>query len=61
MSEAETTSDAEMPLLVSTQRTRQDGGVSERHVWKLIDRGLLTRRKVGESTKITSESVNEAR
>lgn len=52
------THDCETPLLFSMKRTCRDlGDVSERHIYNLIERGLLDRRKVGKSTKITSASV----
>jgi len=49
---------SEVPLLFSVKRTRRElGDVSERQVYKLIELGLLDRRKVRRSTKITSASV----
>jgi hypothetical protein len=57
-SENTDTDDSEVPLLFSVKRTRRElGDVSERQVYKLIELGLLDRRKVRRSTKITSASV----
>ena len=52
------TAERDLPLLVDYERTRHElGGVSERHLYNLIDRGLLERVKLGRSAKITSASI----
>jgi hypothetical protein len=58
MPESETTADHDLPLLLSYKETaRELGGISERHVHKLIKHGLLERVKLLRSARITRESV----
>jgi hypothetical protein len=52
------TAERDLPLLLDYERTRHElGDVSVRHLYNLIDRGLLERVKLGRSARITSASI----
>jgi hypothetical protein len=56
---AKLTAERDLPLLLDMERTRYElGGVSERHVYNLVNRGLLEKADdVGRLFRVTSASV----